>query len=67
MDYDNPEKLRRVLRLATHLADDERDQYIAAATEGDAALRDAVYAFFARNLGEERTIRHPASAEVVRL
>lgn len=67
MNYHNPERLRRVLRLATHLAEDERDHYIDAATEGDAELRKAVYAFFTSTLGEERTIRNPDSAEVVRL
>ncbi len=50
-------KVRSILRLATHLPADERDEYLEAVTAGDDEVRVAVERMLRTDMSLEQTMR----------
>lgn len=50
-------KVRSILRLATHLPVDERDEYLAAVTAEDEEVRAAVDRLLRTDMSLEQTLR----------
>ncbi len=50
-------KIRSIIRLATHLPSDERDEYLAAVTAGDEEVRSAVDRLLRTDMSLEQTLR----------